>query len=1041
MKQLKEKKETLHIETWWKQGYNRCIARSQKPLSQLRTRSSHGVYSVHYAASHHINPVELERAGLSFLPIAKSGHCPERWRGNGKDWESMYGVSDWKPKSWSCSYGIQVFTGSPSGDITDLDFEFAIIRDHPDVFIATLQQLCALVDNPLLVITKRGGLRFSVRTPGYVHPLREKIAVATWKNHRKHDRLYLEIFGEKGLSRYDARYEIVSGSLLNIPEVDYRPVLEIVDALREQIGTPKPEKPISVKLTTPSKQRDDTSSVKSIDALPSDLRWVERSDGSLMSLRSDYPCQVTKHTQSAGSVQYYKQLSGQIDAFCHNCQQSWIVKHSDRTTRINEIRAGRLSPLAIQRKVVKLVRDKHAHVLFDTLAKSGERIAAFFRSSARVLAFRADTGTGKNHETETYAINKGAILVNVPTGVLAIDLETRMQNRLSQAGLPRDQVFRRRGLMHCWNKGEDARDRFPHEIPCIQAARCDAYRKKGGNMYKTICSSCSAETECQKYGYLSQPEQAKNARMVIASHPDFYINPANKDFAKPYLNDITGAQRLIVQDDVSTHALFLECQITRHRLQQIRDDWDGAFLASFAKELLRLLDAEGTPYAIRDYLNTLTQKQKGLLNFQLTRVRMQTTQADGTVTRSVMTLDEAVANGFFGNASESEIAEMPAVYPQNWTLLDQLTAFFEYYKRSDDAPIRYHDGTLTFAIPPRLHNTVWKAVFMSATLDLNLFKRAFPEAHTEDVPPTQWKNEAKVYQLRTNRNPRATVYKRVDGEVIGLSDTGENYYQRMIDEIARTPDTQHAIITYKDVLNWKRNDEASHLTNITATAHYGNLVGLDTEFQDADTLWVLFAPEIPDYEIKWRAKMFFGNDTQPINYERDSETGKYCDPRLQKVWENAVIGELIQAIGRARLVRKARTVIILTSHHIPGITDRPETKLFDETDWDIASGLDKLDETIAKREEVEARAAALTAKNIIADFQKVYGCSYERARQLWHEAGGKASAEEAEAEIIRHAQQMLDDGLSQRKTAEALGISRRKLTRLLESGAEYKRSI
>ena len=56
MKQLKEKKETFHIETGWKQGYNRCVTRSEKPFSQLCTRSAQGVYSVHYAASRHINP-------------------------------------------------------------------------------------------------------------------------------------------------------------------------------------------------------------------------------------------------------------------------------------------------------------------------------------------------------------------------------------------------------------------------------------------------------------------------------------------------------------------------------------------------------------------------------------------------------------------------------------------------------------------------------------------------------------------------------------------------------------------------------------------------------------------------------------------------------------------------------------------------------------------------------------------------------------------------------------------------------------------------
>ena len=1029
----------------------RCIQRHNSPLIALKTcvfhrRNGHkkryAQYAVPYAAGKTIDPENLSRAALGFMPIGKNGHCLEYYTqpNADKDWETTYGINDWKPKSWRNAYGIQIYTGRPSRYLTSLDFEYAIIRDHPQQFLDTLSRLYELTENPLLVISKSGGLRFECRTPGYVHPKTDQRYVATWRNHHEHQDLYLEIFGEKGLSRYDARYEIYTGSLLNIPVIDHPALFEILNDLQEQIGEPRPEKstPQPKPTQRPEKRQKagNTTSVKIIDGLPEGITWRERKDGSFESVRGDYPCPVTKHTNSHGAAQYYRQTNGQIDAFCHNCKKPWIVKHSDRRTHINEIRAGRLSPLAIHRKAVKLTKDERTHAFLDTLAKAGERIAAFLRSTSRVLAFRADTGTGKNHETETYAINEGAILVNVPTGDLAIDLENRMHGRLSDAGFPHDYVFRRRGLMHRWQDGHDAHNRFPHEIPCIQAARCDAYRKKGGNMYKTICPSCPVETKCLQYGYRSQPENAKNAVMVITSHPDFYINPANKGFAKPYLNDITGAQRLIVQDDVSTHALFLESQITRNRLQEMRDDWEGAFLASFAKELLRILEVDGNPpYAIREYLDTLTQKQKGLLNYQLTRVRMQTTEADGTHTHFVMTLDEAVSNGFYANTTENDIAALPAVYPQNWTLLDQLTAFFKHYKRPDDAPIRYHDGTLTFAIPPRLHNSVSKAVFMSATLDLDLFKRAFPEAQTENAPPTAFLNGAKLYQLRTNRNPRTTVYNTVNGEVVGLSDTGENYYQRMIDEIARTPDTQHAIITYKDVLNWKRNEEASDLTelhNITATAHYGNLVGLDTDFQDADTLWVLFAPEIPDYEITWRAKMLFGDDTEPLNYERDPETSTYRDKRLQKIWENAVIGELVQAIGRARLVRKARTVIILTSHHIPGITDRTETKLFDEADWEIAGGLDGLDNAIAKREEYEARAAALTAENTIADFQAVYGCSHEYARLLWHKAGGQEHKVDKHNELVQRVFEMKNKNISIRKIASELGISRGKVEGILK---------
>ena len=417
----------------------------------------------------------------------------------------------------------------------------------------------------------------------------------------------------------------------------------------------------------------------------------------------------------------------------------------------------------------------------------------------------------------------------MPLGDLAIDLESRMRLRLADARLPSDYVFRRRGLMHHWNKGDNAHLRFPHDAPCVQADRADAYRQKGGNMYTTICPHCTVQLECLDNGYLSQPERAKDALMVISSHPDFHINPKNKGFAKPYLTDYTGGKRLVVQDDVATHALFLPCEVSRDRLCRMRDDWKGQFLSGFAKELLRILESEGTPYAIGEYLDTLTDKQKSLLTYQMAHVRVETTEPDGTASHWVMSLDEAVGKGIFSLGDAGDIAELPSVYPKGWTLLDQLTAFFEHYTRESDAPIRYLDGTLSFVIPPRILDSVDKAIFMSATLDLDLFKRAFPEAETDNTPPIELAKGAGIYQLRTNRNPRRTVFKFADGQPVGLSDAGESYWRMMVDEITRTPDTKHAIITYKPVLEWKRNEIASDLSeldNIVATAHFGNLVGL-----------------------------------------------------------------------------------------------------------------------------------------------------------------------------------------------------------------------
>lgn len=987
-----------------------------------------------------ISQSALEDAGLSYVPC---GHV------DGKDqpvlaYAHLWGtrkqvtLESYGKKGHGLSVrqmtGYQIMTGyptfrsdqtSPNGYefLVDVDMEayiFEMYPEHADRIIGIYRDACDRT--PCIIETKSGGRRLSAYC-AYLDPKREfKDASAE---------MLLEIFSVKGLSRLDHRYGFIEGSILDLPTIP-KSALQDIHSIISEVATEKKHE---------AKDRNVVSNSQ-IGGL--DIDWD--SNGKSQYFPASH-CQETSHKNSDRLTVRFNKVKDGVEGHCFNCGESWWEIEpskpsvSSRQDRIQEIRDGKISPLAVYRKPVRLVKDETANAVLDTLTKAQDRIASFFQSTARVLGFRADTGTGKNYQAENYALNEGAILVNVPLGDLAIDLESRMLARLETAKLPNDRVFRRRGLMHKWSNTDDVLSRFPHEIPCIQAPRCDAYRKKGGNIYTTICPHCPVQAECLIDGYLSQPDQAKNAVMVITSHPDFHINPANKNFTKRYLTDCTGEKRLIVQDDIATHALFLKCEVSRERLYQMRDSWEGVILSTFAKKILEICEADGTPYAIGEYLDALTAKNKDHLNYQMTRVRLKTVDADGMPAYEVMRLDDAVADGYFNITNADTIASMPSVYHENWTLLDQLTTFFKHYPREADAPIQYREGKLTFVIPPRLHESVDKAIFMSATLDLDLFKRVFPEAETENVPSTAFAEGSKVYQLRTNRNPRKTVFRFDNGNAVGLSDSGESYWRQMIDEISRTPDKKHAIISYKKIFEWKAAEEASDLTeldNIIATAHYGNLVGLDTEFQDADVLWVLFAPEIPhgedipDNEITWRSKMFFGNDSEPLDYEYDRESGKYQDPRVQLVWNNAVIGELIQAIGRARLVRKARKVVILTSHRIAGITDRAETRLFDQVDWEVANGLDDLDDAIEKRLDAESEAHELTADNTIDDFKRAFGCSYEYARRLWHKAGGKEASQDRETQIAQRAHALKGQGLSLRKIAAELGISRKKLSRLLE---------
>ena len=765
--------------------------------------------------------------------------------------------------------------------------------------------------------------------------------------------------------------------------------------------------------------------------------------------------------------------------------------------KIEKIRDDTLSPLALKRKPIKLAKVSTGTALLDTLAKTQELIAKILRIPERIIGFRADTGTGKNHQTEDYALEGNEVLILTPTTDLAVDLEKRMIHRFEELELF-DTVFRWRGLMHGWDDREDPNLLFPHRIPCVQAPRADAYRRHGGNMYQMICPTCPVLDMCSVKGFLSQREAIQKARAAIISHPDFHINPAATQFAKEITQNEFGEPRTLIQDDVSADRLFSENSITRESLEAMRDTWKGQILSDFAKALLKACCVDGKPFAIGEYLNTLTPDQKSALHFQMTRVRadapynLQSTthisvpiedtnghlnyvntsiavalqegliddesvvELDDHFPKSriyvseseckfVGTLDNAVFHGIFSHADVDAIETLPHVYSKDWTLLHQLERFFDHYPREVDAPIRWHEDTLTFVTPPKLSKWIDKAIFMCATLNLGLFKRAFPNSHIEDLNLTQWHESAKLYQLRTNRNPRATVFrfenrKNTTGKVkkvpVGLSKTGECYWRLMIDEISRSSHLKHAIITYKKVLEWKKDEEASDLDefdNIIATAHYGNLVGLDTDFKEADVLWVLFAPEIPhgekipDNVVTWQAKVFFGNDPEPLNYEFNPDTGQYKDERLQQVWSNQVIAELIQAIGRGRPVRKPITTVVLTSLFIQGITDRAETKLFDEADLEIAGGLEGLADAIAKREETEEKIESLTAENTIADFQEVYGCSYEKARQFWHDKGGKETAIVNDAELTDRIRELLNQGYSQRNAAKLLNIKLGKL--------------
>ena len=397
---------------------------------------------------------------------------------------------------------------------------------------------------------------------------------------------------------------------------------------------------------------------------------------------------------------------------------------------------------------------------------------------------------------------------------------------------------------------------------------------------------------------------------------------------------------------------------------------------------------------MRALLSSYSETELDTISKRLRQVKVDVASSFGGTETRVMSLDDAVKEGYISAVTDSEIAALPEV-DGNWGLIDQLQAFFNHYRRPEDAPMEYHDGVLRWVVPPVVDKKVWKLGLMSATLDGELLRRALPDAEMHDLPPVNWEAGAEVYQLRTHKAPRRTVYElenvEVDGKEkwvpIGFSDTGRRLWHLVEQEIRSTPDKRHGIISYKQVLEWIAPEIAE--LEIEAVANFGGLVGLDTKFENVDTLWVLFAPEVPPSELEWNARMVFGNDTEPLSFDR-GEGGHWVDARVQQVFDACVIAELVQAVGRARLVLYAKRLLFSRHFTLPGITER--AVLFDETDWEIAGGLANLASTVADREaaEKETEISALVDAGVS-----------ERTAYRKTEKARKQSKAERDAEIHR----------------------------------------
>lgn len=1032
----------------------RCHQRHKEPLRQQKTVTSPVLYRgfsycfrVYCAHRYPLMLDNLEQADISFMPI---GRAPENDQGpsdfGGERFSKRQRADSWELQYWLASCGIQVYTGIPSqrdgARWHDIEFKYEALCAAPDAVLTCVEALVNAVENPLLTLSKEGGLRFSCRIPDYLHPSAQASKQYIYKHNPSmedpnHRDVYLEIFGEAGYSCWDARYEIIVGNLLDPPVISKDVLFAPIDVLRKALHE-----------STPSEE--------------SDLK----------------PTPITEISDDTGILPLLPPT------------------HLPVSDTILAIREGTLSPLAIKRPIPILHKPEAPKAVDAEIPeKRPVQTQGPFDRDARILYVVTETGVATDPHIEAHLRDGGTVCLNMANDTVATEAVEHFQARNLSS------VVHWKPRMYRWEQAKavpvETRMATPFQRGnvCEDAERCDTLAEKGGNPDEVICPKCPVYTECQQRGYLSQVSAFQDAKVQIVTAPKIFFNLESQD-AEMWEDE---TERLCVVDTATVFKLFPIYRLSKDVLETWIVNHQGRVLADFATFLLNAIEIKGTPdsSAIRrvraafqtfaSEADTLVEQMcqvnvqgsiikrgvvdeetgKALAAFSLAfeggasaYIPLNKTAADRLTAQGLphfqlddftvnadmripMPMSEAIALGILDTTTVESIQAFPTVCRNpNWTYWHQLKCFFDYYTRDTDAPMLWDERVLWFWTPPVLHPSVKRLVLMAANLSERHLRRAFADNTIEVIPSESatWGPGNRLFQICTGNYTLETIIDYDNTwNAPRFSEAAQRFFLGIRAEIERDPNVKHVIITYQGVIPYLK--DFSEKENVCLVASFYALRRFASTLKEADVLWIVGTPYWPQGAIWRQSQLLFGNDKIPLSYKKEDDLDVYSDERVQSVYEQNVVNYLTEIIGYAGLdIGDNRKVVLITSFPLPGITDRSETLLFDWADFEIAGSLDKLPEAIATRDRFEAERAELTADSTRKEVERVLGCSTRQANRILKKfRGGKPLRVPFRDQILSH----LSDG---EKTTAVLVAAidghpkaiNNELTRLVETGEIVK---
>ena len=261
-----------------------------------------------------LSRTDLETAGLSYVPCGKVDGEDQPLLKFASLWGQRRHVSReaygkrWNAYTTHNMTGVQLMTGKPTykrdGRIgylyfTSLDIERRMIEKYPDTVaqIRTLYE-ANVIGTPCIIKTKSDGLRLDA----YTEYVGKKMSFKDDEN-----KMLFEVLADKCLARIDARYAMISGSILNIPTLPKATLQEIYHIIAE----------ISTHEQSDDKPREVVEKSQLGDL---DIEWDSNGRSQLFPTEH---CQRTPHTSNRYEVRFAKYADGSVDGKCFNCGESW----------------------------------------------------------------------------------------------------------------------------------------------------------------------------------------------------------------------------------------------------------------------------------------------------------------------------------------------------------------------------------------------------------------------------------------------------------------------------------------------------------------------------------------------------------------------------------------------------------------------------------------------------------------------------------------------------------------------------------------------